>query len=219
LFIRINTKSDISTMHELTGQTGKGGAEPGQPARVLPSGQVCRPLKPNFRRDVWINVLANLIATAIVYLLLQATGYIRVNPALTAIALAFVLPGVLSVVLALFSFLKYFFSGGDSGNIASAKNTSIYAALFLLVGGLFWVSARIGSWLSGAGSMPHALAIELGVLSFSTVGVAEALRQFGMINVDRLAIRALLVVLIILTLGCALGFLFPSMTSIGSFLL
>ncbi|EEP73517.1 hypothetical protein MCAG_03844 [Micromonospora sp. ATCC 39149] len=42
-----------------------------------------------FGRDILVNVLANLVAAAIIYLIAIAASYIKANPGLAALALAF----------------------------------------------------------------------------------------------------------------------------------
>lgn len=51
----------------------------------------------------------------------------------TTINVVSVIVGVVAVVMIIFGGLKYITSGGDSGNVSSAKNTIIYAIVGLVV--------------------------------------------------------------------------------------
>ncbi len=51
----------------------------------------------------------------------------------TVINLFSLVVGVISVIMIIFGGLKYITSGGDSGNVGSAKNTIIYALVGLVV--------------------------------------------------------------------------------------
>lgn len=58
----------------------------------------------------------------------------RVNTLLTQIINIFsVIVGIIAVFMIIFGGLKYITSGGDSGNVSSAKNTIIYALVGLVI--------------------------------------------------------------------------------------
>lgn len=58
----------------------------------------------------------------------------RVNSLLTQIINIFsVIVGIIAVFMIIFGGLKYITSGGDSGNVSSAKNTIIYALVGLVI--------------------------------------------------------------------------------------
>ncbi|HET7302185.1 MAG TPA: pilin [Candidatus Saccharimonadales bacterium] len=63
-----------------------------------------------------------------------ANGTTRVNDVIKTIVNVFsAIVGVVSVVMIIFGGFKYITSGGDTGNITSAKNTIIYAVIGLVV--------------------------------------------------------------------------------------
>lgn len=63
-----------------------------------------------------------------------AGGTTKVNDTIKTIVNVFsAIVGVISVIMIIFGGFKYITSGGDTGNITSAKNTIIYAVLGLVV--------------------------------------------------------------------------------------
>ena len=63
-----------------------------------------------------------------------AGGTTAINNTIKTIVNVFsAIVGVISVIMIIFGGFKYITSGGDSGNIASAKNTIIYAVIGLVV--------------------------------------------------------------------------------------
>jgi uncharacterized membrane protein YidH (DUF202 family) len=63
-----------------------------------------------------------------------ATGSEGINDIITTIINAFsIIVGVVSVIMIIYGGFRYITSGGDSGNVSSAKNTIIYAVIGLVV--------------------------------------------------------------------------------------
>ena len=61
-------------------------------------------------------------------------GTTRINEIITIIVNIFsIVVGIVAVIMIIFGGFKYITSGGDSGNIQSAKNTIIYALIGLVV--------------------------------------------------------------------------------------
>jgi hypothetical protein len=61
-------------------------------------------------------------------------GTTRVNDLITdAINLFSIIVGIVAVIMIIVGGFKYITSGGDSGNITSAKNTIIYAVIGLII--------------------------------------------------------------------------------------
>jgi hypothetical protein len=62
------------------------------------------------------------------------TGSQGINDIITTIINVFsIIVGVVSVIMIIYGGFKYITSGGDSGNVSSAKNTIIYAVIGLVV--------------------------------------------------------------------------------------
>jgi len=71
------------------------------------------------------------------------TATTRVNSIITTIINIFsVVVGVVAVIMIIVGGLKYITSGGDSGNITSAKNTILYAIVGLIVVALAQIIVR-----------------------------------------------------------------------------
>lgn len=99
----------------------------------------------SFCQNVFTNVVANLIAGAIVYLLGVAGGYIRASPALVGLSLFLVVvPALLSMIMVGYGGYRYITSGGDSGSVSAAKNTIIYAFVIVLASPILWGPAWLG---------------------------------------------------------------------------
>lgn len=63
-----------------------------------------------------------------------ATGSEGINDIITTIINVFsIIVGVVSVIMIIYGGFRYITSGGDSGNVSSAKNTIIYAVIGLVV--------------------------------------------------------------------------------------
>lgn len=61
-------------------------------------------------------------------------GTTRINDIITTVINIFsIIVGIVAVIMIIFGGFKYITSGGDSGNITSAKNTIIYAIIGLVV--------------------------------------------------------------------------------------
>jgi len=62
------------------------------------------------------------------------TGSEGINTIITTIINVFsIIVGVVSVIMIIYGGFRYITSGGDSGNVSSAKNTIIYAVIGLVV--------------------------------------------------------------------------------------
>jgi hypothetical protein len=130
-------------------------------------------------REVAINVVGNLAAAAILYVLAVLGGYIRGVPGLVALAIVLLVQLALSFAMGLFGGFKYITSGGDSGNMQSAKNTVVYGAilLFLLIleAALAWfVSAKPKSFISASLNWMAGAAGGASIILFATVWVLGA---------------------------------------------
>ena len=67
----------------------------------------------------------------------------RVNTIITTVINIFSLVvGVISVIMIIIGGLKYITSGGDSGNVTSAKNTILYAVIGLVIVALAQIIVR-----------------------------------------------------------------------------
>lgn len=63
-----------------------------------------------------------------------STGTTGVNKVITDIVNIFsIIVGIVSVVMIIYGGFRYVTSGGDSGNVSSAKNTIIYAIIGLVI--------------------------------------------------------------------------------------
>ncbi|MBE1485602.1 hypothetical protein [Plantactinospora soyae] len=93
-----------------------------------------------FIGDVFINVLANLIAGAIIYLGGVDAGLFQANLVLVLVSAAI---GLIAVSMVIAGGSSYMRSDGDSGLIARAKNRIIYGVVggtaALLVTGVVWL--------------------------------------------------------------------------------
>ncbi len=62
------------------------------------------------------------------------TGTTNINNMITTIINIFsILVGIVSVIMIIYGGFRYVTSGGDSGNVSSAKNTIIYAIIGLVI--------------------------------------------------------------------------------------
>lgn len=62
------------------------------------------------------------------------TGQTRINELITQIINVFsILVGIVAVVMMIYGGFRYITSGGDSGNVTSAKNTILYAIIGLII--------------------------------------------------------------------------------------
>jgi hypothetical protein len=63
-----------------------------------------------------------------------STGTTGINNIITTIVKVFsIVVGVVSVIMIIYGGFRYVTSGGDSGNVSSAKNTIIYAIIGLVI--------------------------------------------------------------------------------------
>lgn len=62
------------------------------------------------------------------------TGTTKINNIITTIINVFsIVVGIVSVIMIIYGGFRYVTSGGDSGNVSSAKNTIIYAIIGLVI--------------------------------------------------------------------------------------
>jgi len=130
-------------------------------------------------RDVAVNVIANLIAGAIVYLLAVAAGYLKVNIPLVAVAAALLCPLLVGLLMFIVGTFRYILSNGDSKAVSEAKDSILYGIVALGVAGPLVSGFFFGQWLREGSTYGKMLALEFFLISsaVSSVGSVIALAR------------------------------------------
>jgi hypothetical protein len=127
-------------------------------------------------RDVSINVVANLIAGAILYVAAVGAGYLKVNRALLVAAVLLITPVALGALYTAVGALRYVTANSGEGGkdrkaLASAKVTIFLGAVSFVVPVLLISGIFLGRWAKGFGTYGYLIVIEVFLVGFTISGI------------------------------------------------